>query len=575
LQRTEVVVGKPVGAVGSGLVSARRLRLAVGVVALSFVLAIALGAGGFLGGGRALGAATTVSIISGDIQIRHAAAGTFAAATDGEIVLAGDTIRTGPDSRAVLTYFEGSTVTVEPDSELVIESVGARTDGSTVVVMQQNLGRTWHVVSRLVSGNSKYEVKTPASTASVRGTAFMVTITFDNGVPSAEITTTDGTVVHSAPDPQNPGQQVQVAVHAGQTEKIKKGEAPAPPEQAPDAERKVTMTIDEQNSIVLDTLGRANGIDKNGKVVLQTPGAQLQVVDGKLVITLPNVPDGLMKVISRRSGTGDVSVTTTVTEHGSSNSSQSHANTDNSGNGSVSVELKKGQASSTDSNPGQGQGQNQGQGTSDQGQGSSGQSGGTTNDNSGGNAGGTTGGGTTGGNQGGDAGGGATTGGNAGGGTTGGGNSGGGRPAGPPQGGGQGGGQGQGGSGIVPPVQLPTIPVGGLSPEEQKKLIEQEKQKAGGGSGGNTGGSTGGNTGGNTGGGSPPGGGGTSGGGGGTGGGGGGPGGGGGGTGGGGGNTGGDTGGGQGGGGNGGNGGGGSGNSGDHGGNANGGGNKP
>jgi hypothetical protein len=251
-----------------------------------------LGVTGLLGNNRALGAATTVTIISGDIQIRHSSAGAFVPATDGEVITAGDTIRTGANSRAVLTYFEGSTVTVEPDSELVVEAVGAQTDGSTVVVMQQNAGRTWHVVTRLISGNSKYEVKTPASTASVRGTAFDVTIKFDsNNEPTAQITTTEGTVVHSAPDPVNPTQTIEVPVTAGKTESVKKGEAPAPVKDAPAPERKVTVNVESPNSLVVDPLGRANGV-KDGKVIIQTPGAQV-VRDGENVrVIMPDVPDG-------------------------------------------------------------------------------------------------------------------------------------------------------------------------------------------------------------------------------------------------------------------------------------------
>ena len=159
-----------------GSTDRRLLRKSVGYVVLAFLLFTAFGVGGGFGG-RALGAATTVTIISGDIEVRHGATATFVSATDGEILVAGDVIRSGEGSRAVLTYFEGSTVSIEPNTELVIETASSFTDGSTVVVMQQTFGRTWHVVTKLITGNSRYEVKTPASTASVRGTAFRSTAT--------------------------------------------------------------------------------------------------------------------------------------------------------------------------------------------------------------------------------------------------------------------------------------------------------------------------------------------------------------------------------------------------------------
>jgi len=136
-----------------GSTDARRLRRVIAVVVAAFVVFMALGITGTFGG-RALGAATTVTIISGEVQVRHAAASAFVTATDGEVLVAGDTVRTGDDARAVLTYFEGSTVSVEPNTELTIETAASFTDGSTVVVMQQAFGRTWHVVTKLITGFS-------------------------------------------------------------------------------------------------------------------------------------------------------------------------------------------------------------------------------------------------------------------------------------------------------------------------------------------------------------------------------------------------------------------------------------
>jgi len=210
------------------------------------------------------------------------------------------------------SYFEGSTVSVEPNTELAIEAASALTDGSTVVVMQQNFGRTWHVVTKLITGNSKYEVKTPASTASVRGTAFVV----DSDAERTVVTTTEGTVVDRVADPDRAGQTVDVAVPAGKTHEQKKNAPPAPAAFAPQPERTVTVTLDDQNSLVIDSQGRANGIDRNGKKRLETPGAQLtKTDDGKLQIVLPNVTDGRLEALVRSTG-GEVDVQTTVVDKG-------------------------------------------------------------------------------------------------------------------------------------------------------------------------------------------------------------------------------------------------------------------
>ena len=322
-----------------------RLRKAIGPVVFGLLLFTAFGLGGGFGG-RALAAATTVTIISGDIQVRHGSTASFASATDGEVLVAGDAVRTGDGSRAILTYFEGSTVSVEPNTELAIENASALTDGSTIVVMQQNFGRTWHVVTKLITGNSKYEVKTPASTASVRGTAFQV----DSDSERTIVTTTEGTVVDRVADPDHQGQTVDVPVPAGKTHEQKKNARPAPAVVAPQPERTVTVTLDDPSSLVIDAQGRANGIDKNGKKHLETPGAQLlKTNDGKLQIVLPNVSDGRLEALVRKADGGEVEVQTMVEDRGREPvKAQSRVTADKDGQGRASVDLTRAADGKTD-----------------------------------------------------------------------------------------------------------------------------------------------------------------------------------------------------------------------------------
>ena len=315
-----------------------RLRRAIGPVVFGLLLFTAFGLGGGFGG-RALAAATTVTIISGDIQVRHGSTASFASATDGEVLVAGDTVRSGDDSRAVLTYFEGSTVSIEPDTELTIEKTSVLTDGSTIVLMQQNFGRTWHVVTKLITGNSKYEVKTPASTASVRGTAFQV----DSDGERTIVTTTEGTVIDRVADPDHQGQTVDVPVPAGKTHEQKKNARPAPAVVAPQPERTVTVTLDDPSSLVIDAQGRANGIDKNGKKHLETPGAQMvKTNDGKLQIVLPNVSDGRLETLVRKADGGEVDMQMMVEDRGMEPvMAQSTVTADKSGQGRASVDVTR------------------------------------------------------------------------------------------------------------------------------------------------------------------------------------------------------------------------------------------
>ncbi len=266
----------------------RRFRMLAGVVALGFAFTLALGSTGTLGGGSALGAATTLTIISGDVTVRHGATGTFTGAKDGDLIAAGDTIHTGADARAVLTYFEGSTVTVEPNTLLVVDTASPLAGGGTLVQMTQLVGRTWHVVTKLATSTSRYEVRTPSSTASVRGTEFQV----DSDPDTTTVTTTEGTVVAEVADPVPGGRTVEVPVTAGNMQKQTHNARPAPAQPAPQAKRTVTVTVGAASSLIVDPFGRANGVTKDGKLVAQTPGARVRRDGDSVVVDLPDMPDG-------------------------------------------------------------------------------------------------------------------------------------------------------------------------------------------------------------------------------------------------------------------------------------------
>jgi hypothetical protein len=197
---------------------------------------------------------------------------------DGDLVQQGDVVRTGSDSHAVLTFFDGSIIEVEPDSELIIQTLQASAAGDIVMSMQQNLGRSWHVVSHALSANSKYEVRTPTTTASVRGTAFLVTVE-PNG--KTNLQTTEG-LVHAVAG----GEEVQIP--PGFETNVQPGTPPDAPTPAPPAAAVVQVIVDATpNATVTDANNRTVGV-LNGLPVRYAPLSTTQVKDGKLVITYPN-----------------------------------------------------------------------------------------------------------------------------------------------------------------------------------------------------------------------------------------------------------------------------------------------
>ena len=206
------------------------------VAALGFAigLALVLGSSGGVAPDASVASATVTALttVSGDVLIQHRG-DQFVPAREGDLLAAGDTVRTGANAIAEITYFEGSSVRLEENTQLVVQALSTEADGGTVISMAQTIGRTWHVVTKLLNGSSRYEVKTPTSTASVRGTIFSVEVAMRPDGVAATVTTSEGAVVHRADVPDASG-PAQVTVRAGeQSTKTTAMTAPSPAHAAP------------------------------------------------------------------------------------------------------------------------------------------------------------------------------------------------------------------------------------------------------------------------------------------------------------------------------------------------------
>ncbi len=108
-----------------------------------------------------------LTVLSGEVLMRLAH-GDFITAVDGTVLYVGTALRTGADARALITLFEGSTVELDPASDITIEDSTARGSSTFAHVLWRGL----RVVMHLTTADSRFEPITPASTASVRGIDF-------------------------------------------------------------------------------------------------------------------------------------------------------------------------------------------------------------------------------------------------------------------------------------------------------------------------------------------------------------------------------------------------------------------
>src|SRR5205814_9134359 len=123
----------------------------------------------------------------------------------------GDLVRANVDGRAVLTFFDGSSLSVDPGSQVKVVALNRVSTDGIQVTIEQSLGRSWQSVQKLKTPDSRYEVRTPSTSAVVRATGFLTlvqqvttgetqtTYQVDEGPP--QVTANDGAPATLPPGP--------------------------------------------------------------------------------------------------------------------------------------------------------------------------------------------------------------------------------------------------------------------------------------------------------------------------------------------------------------------------------------
>ena len=123
---------------------------------------------------------TILSITEGDVFVMKAGTDSWVEAQVGMSLEDGDMIKTGDDSSAEITFFDGSTVELQPDTEIEVVSLDISADtGSTTVTIEQTVGATISRVINIIDPASRYEVETPGGVAAVRGSVLVVCVMED------------------------------------------------------------------------------------------------------------------------------------------------------------------------------------------------------------------------------------------------------------------------------------------------------------------------------------------------------------------------------------------------------------
>ena len=182
----------------------------------------------------------TLSIFSGSVEVLNPSSGVWEQAQDSIILEVGSRVRTAPESQAVLTFFEGSTLHLEANTDVEIQQLEYTEEQDTIIIIRQWLGRTWSRVVQMSDPGSHYEIQTPSAYALVRGTLFMTEVDQAGAttVQTIEGLVAVGSQIEEADIVDTPS--VEVNVPAGYGTQVEFGAAPSepipvePPAQGPD-----------------------------------------------------------------------------------------------------------------------------------------------------------------------------------------------------------------------------------------------------------------------------------------------------------------------------------------------------
>lgn len=246
---------------------------------------------GLPGQPSALASQCTFSLLSGSAQVQIAGSDRWQMAGDGMVLAAGTRVRTAPDSHAVLTFFEGSSLTLEPNTDVEIQSVEGSAGSSTDIVLKQWIGKTWSRVVKRLDAGTRYEIVTPSACALVRGTLFETEV---DGTLSTTVRTTEGLVSVAAKGKE-------VFLPAGQEASVDQGATPSEPRPIAPAANELLITVGlPAVASVCDPGGSSVGYLPDGFAFNQIPGAQsTSPSDGLQVIRVPNPVPGEYSLVLR------------------------------------------------------------------------------------------------------------------------------------------------------------------------------------------------------------------------------------------------------------------------------------
>jgi hypothetical protein len=236
----------------------------------------------------------------------------FSRGRKGWAVRPGDRVVTRPGARAVLTFFDGSTVTLEEDTIVLIRSL-VDANGQLRTVLAQSRGSTWtHIPQAL--GPAQIEIDTPNARVETNEASFATTVQDSGrtqvGSQSGALAVTSG------------GQRTEVTGGFQAAVEAPGVVGPTNPSARPQRELIVRVS-GPVYAFLTDPEGATIGTLDPGVPVNQVPGATATRQGDQLVLRLPDPDNGRYRLGLRAAGAGNVGLIVEVHNGTTSNGSRS------------------------------------------------------------------------------------------------------------------------------------------------------------------------------------------------------------------------------------------------------------
>jgi hypothetical protein len=286
---------KPAGGFSWGRLVALPIAAAVAGIALF------LGMGG-LQAPNTSEASTVLTVLAGEVRIEGPDGSR--PAENGMTIGEGESVVTGAGARAVLTFFDGSTVTIEGDSNVAIESVAA-VQGELRVLLNQRQGRTWtHIPSSLAP--AQIEIDTPSGRLHSRDAQFVTRVENDG---RTWVGATSGAVEVSSGDER-------AAVSSGYQVTLEAPGVVGEPVASDQSASELALLVSGHVYAVLTTPDETSiGTLPSGVPVNQIAGATAEEPAESAVFHLPEPVDGAYQLIIRSLRDGPVTVAASLAKN--------------------------------------------------------------------------------------------------------------------------------------------------------------------------------------------------------------------------------------------------------------------